>query len=291
MKNFLNYKQNKDITMKFLNPLLILFRHGQTDYNVEKRFQGQINCPLNINGLQQAQQTGEIVSSLLTDIFNSFPNSKVIECITSDLQRASESAHVVQKVVAKNLNIELKFKAHSAFREFHAGKLQNYTVDEYIQKFPGELQKYFADSKNDPWHSKYPGEHAESWSMVSARIAPFIRNLNTHFLELLAKDPLYDVMANDSVQDIFIWSTHGGMIRNILSLMHIFDLNHSNLSLGNGDVLLLKPSHFCQNRNEQHKLIVEKAFDYDCNVAWDLLKHVPVGDASTVLTDISKHLK
>ena len=53
-----------------------------------------------------------------------------------------------------------------------------------------ELEKYFVDYKNDPWHSKYPGEHAESWSMVSARIAPFIRNLNTHFLELLAKDPI-----------------------------------------------------------------------------------------------------
>ncbi len=277
--------------MKIINPLLILFRHGQTDYNVEKRFQGQINCPLNINGLQQVQQTGEIVSSILADIFKNFPQSKVIECLTSDLQRASESAHVVQKIVAKNLNIPLTFKPHTAFREYHAGELQNYTVDEYIQKFPGKLEKYFVEYKNDPWSSKYPGENAESWAMVSDRISPFLKILNTHFEHLLEKDPHYDAMGNESVQDIFIWSTHGGLIRNILSLMHILDMEQPHLSLGNGDVLLLKPSYVCKNKGTSKRFIVEKALQYNCEVVWDLLKHVPVGDSSTVLTDISSHIK
>ena len=41
---------------------LIIVRHGETDWNVEGRWQGQIDVPLNANGHHQAQLMAEFFS-------------------------------------------------------------------------------------------------------------------------------------------------------------------------------------------------------------------------------------
>lgn len=272
-------------------PLLILFRHGQTDYNAQKRFQGQLNCALNMNGFMQVNKTGEHISQILADIFTHYPYSKIIECVTSDLQRSYESAQIIKKVVANNLKIELNFMSNQAFREYHAGDLQDYTIAEYMQKKPESLEKYFADYKLNPWEAKYPGMESESWKMVSDRIAPYLWKLNTIFKELKAETSDVDSEQNELARDIYICSTHGGVIRNLLTLMHIVDFKHSSIEVGNGDILILEPHTILGEKDKNQNILFEKSFEYQCDVAWDLMKHVSVGDAVTVLTDISDYIK
>lgn len=66
---------------------LYLVRHGQTDWNIEDRWQGQIDVPLNAHGRQQAEQVAaELAGEDISAIY------------TSDLQRASQTAAALSRL-------------------------------------------------------------------------------------------------------------------------------------------------------------------------------------------------
>ena len=60
---------------------LLFIRHGETDWNRQQRFQGQIDVPLNDQGRAQAERLGARLADEPPDAF-----------FTSDLQRARETA-------------------------------------------------------------------------------------------------------------------------------------------------------------------------------------------------------
>ena len=60
---------------------LLFIRHGETDWNRQQRFQGQIDVPLNATGHAQAALLGQRLAAERYDAF-----------FTSDLQRARETA-------------------------------------------------------------------------------------------------------------------------------------------------------------------------------------------------------
>ena len=48
---------------------MILIRHGETDWNVQGRFQGQIDVPLNERGQSQAARMAERLAREPVDVF------------------------------------------------------------------------------------------------------------------------------------------------------------------------------------------------------------------------------
>lgn len=60
---------------------LIVIRHGETDWNRQHRFQGQIDVPLNATGLAQADRLGQRLADEAFDVL-----------VVSDLQRARSTA-------------------------------------------------------------------------------------------------------------------------------------------------------------------------------------------------------
>ncbi len=60
---------------------LIVIRHGETDWNRQHRFQGQIDVPLNGTGLAQADRLGQRLADEPIDVL-----------VCSDLQRARSTA-------------------------------------------------------------------------------------------------------------------------------------------------------------------------------------------------------
>jgi len=47
---------------------IVLIRHGETDWNIEGRYQGQADPPLNSHGVQQAEELAKELQNAGLDI-------------------------------------------------------------------------------------------------------------------------------------------------------------------------------------------------------------------------------
>lgn len=107
---------------------IYLIRHGQTVWNVEGRWQGQLDVPLSDMGLEQAQA--------LADHMKERPITTIY---SSDLERAWTTA----KPLAEARGIEIY--RDTRLRELHLGVFQGLTHDEIRTKYPDEEQAMLAD--------------------------------------------------------------------------------------------------------------------------------------------------
>jgi len=96
---------------------LILIRHGETDWNRELRFQGQLDVPLNATGLLQAQRLAQRLAK-----------EEVHGVVSSDLQRARQTAQMLAPVGDTQL--------HSGLREQHFGIAEGLRVADLRQRHP-----------------------------------------------------------------------------------------------------------------------------------------------------------
>ncbi|MBI5952065.1 MAG: alpha-ribazole phosphatase [Chloroflexi bacterium] len=110
---------------------LLLIRHGQTNWNLEQRFQGQSDIPLNETGRKQAQALAERLAAEYFDIIYS-----------SDLQRATETAAIICKS---------EIITDSRLREVNFGDWEGMIYDEIKAKYPETLAAWENDIfKNAP---------------------------------------------------------------------------------------------------------------------------------------------
>ena len=101
---------------------LLLARHGETDWNRERRWQGHTDVPLNDLGLEQARALAdELADEPLTAIY------------ASDLRRAYDTAAVVAE--RKGLEVTVD----PALREIGLGSWEGRTTDEIETLWPDQL--------------------------------------------------------------------------------------------------------------------------------------------------------
>lgn len=79
---------------------IYVLRHGQTDYNVQGKFQGHVNTKLNQHGIEQAEKAKEKLKEIQFDII-----------ICSPLNRAIQTAKIVKNepLIIDNRIIERSF--------------------------------------------------------------------------------------------------------------------------------------------------------------------------------------
>ncbi|MFB7785514.1 histidine phosphatase family protein [Streptomyces vinaceus] len=109
---------------------IVLWRHGQTSWNLERRFQGSTDIELTETGVAQARRAARLLASL-----------KPAAIVASDLRRASATAAELAAVTG------LPVAHDAALRETYAGEWQGLTHEEIIAKY-GE--QYAAWKRGEP---------------------------------------------------------------------------------------------------------------------------------------------
>ena len=136
---------------------ICLIRHGETDWNVEKRIQGQTDIPLNETGHKQA----------LAMAFNA-AHYNFSAIYSSDLSRAYNTA----EMIAARRGLDIKTVPH--LRERHYGIFQGITAAEGERNFPHAFVHYMARDLH------YDFESGESLNNFAGRVSLVIDDLTRH---------------------------------------------------------------------------------------------------------------
>lgn len=175
---------------------LFIFRHGETDWNREGRFQGHIDIPMNENGRAQARALGPVMLQ-----------HRIEAILSSDLCRAHETA----KIIAAHVSVPIFVTER--LREAHLGEAQGLTRVEIEKKFGKETLRRWRSGLPVDAEVAYSG--GESARIVSVRVFNAIR-------EFLIAHPFQRVGI----------STHGGVIRRVME--RILPEGHDFVPISNG---------------------------------------------------------
>lgn len=142
--------QNGHPSPRQQRPRLVLWRHGQTEWNVLEKAQGQADVPLDDTGRTQAKQAAAMLATFGPAFIWS-----------SDLQRARDTAQELAALTGRELVLDARL------REYHVGIRQGTTFAEFQAQHPDIYAKFFSEE-----NYRVPG--AELPSEVNARMKAVI---------------------------------------------------------------------------------------------------------------------
>lgn len=179
-----------------------LVRHGQTDWNVQKKIQGQLDIPLNTMGEQEAKQLAQHFKDIKFDL-----------AFSSDLLRAKRTAEIIA------LEHKLAVQTTRLLRERHFGKLEGQPSAAFFTELK-LLEKLSHEER-----LKYKlNENYESDEEFIARVLTFLR-------ETAIACPNKNVLVG----------THGGTLRMLLMHLGRFSYtDNDNNHINNGGYLILE---------------------------------------------------
>ena len=184
---------------------LYIVRHGETEWNVIKRFQGQLNTPLTEKGIKKLKETGKKLENVLFD-----------EVYTSELGRTVASAEIILNENNGYKNNKLELQKLAELNEVYFGVWQGLTYEEVFLKYPEEGNNYFYNVKN------YKAENVEAEKLEDA-LERFLKGINK-------------ILDSHESGNILV-VTHGTvfeMFMNYVANDSIFDIDERTL-MGNGD--------------------------------------------------------
>ncbi len=144
-----------------LDPILYLLRHGETEFNVEGRYQGQRDSPLTPRGRDQARRHGALLETLIAE-------PEAWRLVASPLGRAMATA----RIVCAELGLpDGAIETDDRLKEMAFGAWEGLT--------PAEIEAWhpeaWAARGADRWHHLRPG--GESYALLAARVGAFLRDV------------------------------------------------------------------------------------------------------------------
>ncbi len=134
---------------------LYLVRHGETESNKERRYQGWTESPLSKKGIEQAEKAG---------FFLGRQDIEGLYC--SDLQRAVNTARVIGALSG------LKPEVTNLLREINFGQWEGLTYDEIEDGWGNSIRLWL----DDPFNKAAPG--GETLGQVCERMRVFLDRLS-----------------------------------------------------------------------------------------------------------------
>lgn len=164
---------------------IYLTRHGETEWNKQRRFQGSKNSELTEKGILGA----ELLSSRLEEI-------ELDLIVSSPLKRAYHTAEIVRG------NKKIDIITHDGFKEINLGDFEGMRWDE-IEELHGDILYRITE---DPFNNRYPnGENLmEFYSRVEKALGEVIDKFRHRRVLIVA---------------------HGGTIKCIESYIRKFKIN------------------------------------------------------------------
>jgi len=136
--------------------LLVLVRHGESQWNLENRFTGWVDVPLTETGRGEAARVGALLRGTPFDV-----------AFSSVLQRANETLEIILRELDRT---DLPVHRDQALNERHYGELQGLNKSETAQKFGAEQVHIWRRSFDVP----PPG--GESLKDTAARTLPYFES-------------------------------------------------------------------------------------------------------------------
>ena len=175
--------------------LIYVIRHGQTDWNAERRLQGQKDVPMNAVGLEQARQNGVALAEILGDTVGEF------DFVASPLGRTRATMEIMRAAMGLP---PLAYRTDPRLVEISFGDWEGSTLKE----LKATQRERVAERNASKWDFIPPGDDAESYEILSWRTGSWL----------------------SSVDRPTVCVTHGGVIRTLFQT--IADLPKSTAAEG-----------------------------------------------------------
>lgn len=171
--------------------LLVIIRHGQSQWNLENRFTGVMDVPLTETGIKEAYAAGQKLKNILFD-----------HAFTSLLVRAQETLRIVLEEAGQ---LQVPVTKNAALNERSYGELQGLNKTEMAEKYGAEQIAIWRRS----YDVQPPG--GESLKDTAARVIPYYQ----HEIEPL-------LIAGKNVLIV----AHGNSLRALMMYLENIDAAH-----------------------------------------------------------------
>ena len=131
---------------------LIVWRHGNTDWNAVDRVQGQTDTALNDVGREQAAAAAPLLAALRPDAI-----------VASDLRRATDTGAALAALTG------LPVRTDARLRERYYGRWQGLTMTDVAERFPVEYARWRAGEQD-------PGCEVETLDDLGKRVGAALQD-------------------------------------------------------------------------------------------------------------------
>ena len=210
---------------------LILVRHGQSIWNLEKKFTGWVDVDLAENGKLEAKKAGNLIKDLKVQIDFYYSSFQL---------RAKNTLKIIQEILKDNK----KPTAAWQLNERHYGALTGLNKDEMKIKLGEDKVLQFRRSwdlrpdpldKNNPYHPK----NIKIYKDIPAIKIPDTESLKDTYERVLE---FYKIeIENKAINNNILISAHGNSIRALCKYLFKLDNNLiSKLEIPTGNPLVIK---------------------------------------------------